>query len=115
MNGFFNPVPPPEPHRRKTAWNDQHRRHPQPNGQPWILHLESADADVAARLLVSSPPVAMLAVEDLCWQAATEDWKRRRPPWWRPRAHAAWHAEGAQLAAEADRLRDLAGQVCQEL
>jgi len=57
----------------------------------------------------------MLVVEDVCWQAAIEDWKQRRPPWWRRGARAAWRAEGAQLATEADRLRDLAGQVCQGL
>jgi hypothetical protein len=116
MNGFFfTPVPPPEPQPRKAAEDGQRRCQPQAAGQSWNLHLESADTDVDARFLNVSPSVAMIAVEDLCWQAATEDWRRRRPPWWRTRARAVWHAEGAQLAAKADRLRDLAGQVCQEL
>ncbi|MBS2535240.1 hypothetical protein KGQ20_20975 [Catenulispora sp. NF23] len=79
------------------------------------LHLASVGSNVAARFLTESPSVAVLVVEDLCWQAATEDWKHRRPHWWRPRARTVWKAEGALLEAKADRLRQLADDVFQEL
>ena len=120
MYGFFsNPVPPPRPgpeQPRKPAESSRRRhlpRHRTPRA--WNLHLESAGTDIAARFVTESSAVAALAVEDLCWQAATDDWKRRRPHRWRPRARAEWLAEGELLATEADQLRELADEVFQEL
>jgi hypothetical protein len=43
------------------------------------------------------------------------DWKRRRTLWWRPKGRATWKTEGAELAAEAERLREMADHVFQEL
>jgi hypothetical protein len=77
--------------------------------------LESTGTDVAARFLAESPSVVALAVEDLCWQAATDDWKRRRPHRWQSRAREDWLAEGESLAAKADRLRELADEIFQDL
>ena len=119
MHGFFDPVPPPGPDRKPatpSAADHQCHRQPRHAAQaPWNLHLESAGTDIAARFLADSPSLAVLAVEDLCWQAAAEDWKHRRPHWWQPRSRAAWRAEGARLAAKADRLRQMADDVSQEL
>lgn len=118
MNGFPEPVPPPgpgpKPHR--PTGQDQQNHHPQHTTKPsWNLHLESVGSNVAGRFLTESPSAMVLAVEDLCWQAATEDWKHRRPHWWQLRARTAWQAEGAQLDAKAARLRQLADDVFQEL
>lgn len=118
MNGFSEPVPQPgpEPQPRNLAGSTQQHHHLQHAAQQsWNLHLESVGSNVAGRFLTESPSVMVLAVEDLCWQAATEDWKHRRPHWWQPRARTAWIAEGAQLDAKAARLRQLADDVFQEL
>ncbi|GAA2008870.1 hypothetical protein [Catenulispora subtropica] len=121
MNGFFAPIPgsspDPEPEpRRRDEGGARHRDHPRRGpGQVWNLHLETAGTDIAAPLLTASPSVTALVVDDLCWQAAAEDWEHRRPAWWRTRARAAWRAEGAELAATADRLRAAAEGVLREL
>jgi hypothetical protein len=96
---------------------ESHRqRHLLHDAQPtWNLHLESTGGHVAARFLLESPLAATLVTEDLCWQAATEDWKRRRPGWWRLRARAAWKAEGDELLAQAARLREMADYAFHEL
>lgn len=117
MNGYPEPVPQPGPgaQPQKPTGNDQ-RHHPPRTTQPsWNLRLESIGSNVACRFLTESPSVLVLAVEDLCWQAATEDWKHRRPHWWRLQARTAWRAEGTQLGTKAARLRELADDVFQEL
>jgi hypothetical protein len=78
------------------------------------VRLESAGTNLPLRFL-NSPSAAVLAVEDLCWEAAVEDWKHRRPSRWRLRARADWEAEGELLAAKADRLRHLAVEILQEM
>lgn len=119
MYGSFPaPAPPPQPDPGARKPTEKSRRHRWPRhrgAQVWNLHLESTGTDVAARYLAESPSVAALAVEDLCWQAASEDWLRRRPHRWRSRARAEWLAEGELLAAKADRLRVLADEIFQEL
>ena len=118
MNGFPEPVPQPgpEPRPQNRTGSTQQQHRPQHTTQPsWNLHLESIGSNVAGRFLTESPSMMVLAVEDLCWQAATEDWKHRRPHWWRVRARAAWVAEGAHLEAKAARLHELADDVYQEL
>jgi hypothetical protein len=118
MDGFFfDPVPPPqpEPAPRNPVESERHPRLRHGAQPTWNLHLETTGGHVAARFLTESPPVATLVVEDLCWQAATEDWKHRRPHWWRPGAQAAWKAEGAELAVQAERLREMADYVFRDL
>lgn len=114
---FFAPVPPPrpgpEPHQPTEPSRRRLPRRRTPRARN--LHLESAGTDIAARYLTESPAVATLAVEDLCWQAATQDWKHRRPHRWRSQARADWLAEGRLLAAKADRLQEMADDVFQEL
>jgi hypothetical protein len=115
MDGFLEPAgfpPPPEPPRRPDQAG---QRRPHPERPSWNLHLQSSGTNLPARFLNDSPSVAVLVVEDMCWEAAREAWKSRRPRWWRPRARAAWLAEGAALDRKAERLRDLAGDVLQEL
>jgi len=77
--------------------------------------LASVGTNLPVGLLEDSPSALVLAVEDMCWEAAVEDWKHRRPPRRRFQARAAWEAEGAELAAKADHLRRVAGEVLQEL
>lgn len=120
FESFRDPVPPPPPKpgsqhpQRPEA--DHRRRRLLHDAQPtWNLHLESTGSHVAARFLIESPTAAALVAEDLCWQAATQDWKKRRPPRWRPRARAAWKAEGDELLAEAARLCEMADYVFQDL
>ncbi|NUP50454.1 MAG: hypothetical protein HOW97_24555 [Catenulispora sp.] len=117
MNGFPEPIPRPGPEQQPQKPPAAGRpHHPQRPDEPsWNLHLESIGSNVAGHFLTESPSLAVLAVEDLCWEAATEDWKHRKPHWWRPRARAAWRAEGARLDAKAARLCELADDVFQEL
>jgi hypothetical protein len=119
MYGFFSawvPPPRPDPEPHQPAEPSRRRRRPRHRTpRAWNLHLESTGTDIATRYLTESPAVATLAVEDLCWQAAAEDWKRRRPHRWRSQARADWLAEGELLAVEAERLRELADDVFQEL
>jgi hypothetical protein len=79
------------------------------------MHLKSAGTNLPVGFLEDSPSALVLAVEDVCWEAAVEDWEHRRPSRWRFQARAAWEAEGAVLVAKADHLRRLAGEVLQEL
>jgi hypothetical protein len=118
MNGYPEPVPRPEPKpqpQKPTADGQQRHRAQHPGKPAWNLRLESVGSNVAGRFLTESPSMVVLAVEDLCWEAATEDWKHRRPHWWRRGALATWRAEGARLDAKAARLRALADDVFQEL
>jgi hypothetical protein len=119
MFGFVEPPPPPSPGPDREP---PERSHPGPAGaaspagpEVWNLRLESVGSNLPVGLLDGSPSVAVLAVEDLCWEAAVEDWKRRRPPRWRIRSRAAWEAEGAWLAARSDHLKRLAAEVLREL
>jgi hypothetical protein len=118
MYGFFSdpaPASRPDPEPRKPVQAKRRRRWRHRTSPEWNLHLECTGTDIAPRFLAESPSVATLAVEDLCWQAAIDDWKRRRPHRWRSRARADWEAEGKLLSAEADRLRELAVEMLQEL
>lgn len=115
---FRDPPPAPKPRPQNTQRQAQgpHQHRLLPDTQPaWNLRLESAGSRVAARFLMASPAAAALVAEDLCWQAATEDWKNRRPHWWHRQARAAWRAEGDELAAEAAALRQRADEVFREL
>lgn len=119
MHGFIDPPPPPRPDPDRDPPEPPGSERPRPEGlvgaKGWNLHLESAGTDVPVAFLAGSPSTAVLAVEDVCWQAAVEDWKRRRPARWRVRARSAWRAEGGWLAARADHLRRLAGEILREL
>lgn len=56
----------------------------------WNLRFESTGTTVPAGLVHDSPTLLVAAVEDICWQAAAEGWRARRPRRWRRRAYAAW-------------------------
>jgi hypothetical protein len=117
MYGFFEPPPPsrgPDREPPEPAPPDRARPAPPAGSEAWNLVLESAGTNLPIRFL-DSPSAVMLAVEDLCWAAAVEDWKHRRPSRWRLRARVVWEAEGARLGAKADRLRRLATEVLREL
>ncbi len=69
----------------------------------WDLRFESAGTTVPAGLVKDSPMLLMAAVEDVCWQAATDGWIARRPHRWHRRAYASWRAQSEWL--EQKRLR----------
>jgi|GEM_PF-2314317 len=116
---YFEPPQPPRPGPKPVPHNPVDiERHPRTRhrGQPtWNLHLETTGGHVATRFLAESPSATALVVEDLCWEAAAEDWKHRRPHWWRLGARASWKAEGVQLAFEAEQVRETADRVFREL
>jgi hypothetical protein len=111
---FVEPPPPPKPGPRRPV--ESHRDHRlKQDRKPWNAHLESAGVNVPAHFLTESRAAAELVAEDLCWQAAMQDWKQRKPCWWRSGARAAWKAEGIDLADWAERLRKMADYISQEL
>lgn len=111
---FVEPPSSPKPGSRRPV--ESHRDHRlKQDGKPWNLRLESTGTNVPARFLTEAPATAELVAEDLCWQAAMQDWKQRKPSWWRPGARSAWKAEGIGLADWAERLRKMADYVFQEL
>ena len=81
MYGLIGPPPPrPGPERKPQEPSSRDQRGPTRPAAPkeWNLHLESAGTDIPAGFLAGSPSTAVLAVEDVCWEAAVEDWKHRR-------------------------------------
>ena len=50
---------------------------------PAGLKLESLNRTVSVTRALSNPDVLVLLGEDCCWQAATDDWRLRRPSPWR--------------------------------
>lgn len=72
--------------------------------EPWNLRFESVGTTVPAGLVNDSPALLVAAVEDICWQAATEGWRARRPHRWRRHAYAAWRAQSDWLDEKRQRL-----------
>jgi hypothetical protein len=73
----------------------------------WNLRFESVGMRIPASLVANSPTLLVVAVEDVCWQVARDDWRAGEPSRWHRRAHAAWQEQYQQLEAKRDRLRDL--------
>lgn len=73
-------------------------------GASWSLYIKAADARVPADVVARSPMLLQLAVEDLCWQAATESWAARRPRPWRAGERTRWREEGDRLREKAHRV-----------
>jgi hypothetical protein len=83
--------------RRRSRWTaDQ--------AEGWNLRFESAGTAVPAGLLKQSPMLLVAAAEDMCWQAAAEDWRARRPHRWQRHAFAAWRAQSGWLEQKRRRL-----------
>lgn len=70
----------------------------------WNLRFESVGAAVPAGLVKDSPTLLVAAVEDVCWQAAAEGWRARRPHRWQRHAYAAWRAQSYWLDQKRQRL-----------
>lgn len=73
----------------------------------WNLRFESAGTAVPAGLVKDSPALLVAAVEDVCWQAAAEGWRARRPHRWHRRAYAAWRAQSGWLEQKRQRLSSM--------
>lgn len=88
----------------------QSRRRSRRGAQPaedWNLRFESAGTAVPAGIVRDSPALLVAAVEDVCWQAATEGWHARRPHRWQRRAYAAWRAQSDWLDQKRRRLNTM--------
>lgn len=73
----------------------------------WNLRFESAGTAVPAGLVKDSPMLLVAAVEEVCWQAAAEGWRARRPHRWRRHAYTAWRAQSAWLEQKRRRLSSM--------
>ena len=79
------------------------------------LFLISGRTGVPMGLATGSPAVMVLAVEDLCWQLAVADLKRRRPRIWQRAARAAWRSERDRCDAKRRRLAAMTAEAVSEL
>ncbi|MBO1333017.1 hypothetical protein [Streptomyces sp. VRA16 Mangrove soil] len=73
-----------------------------------VLELPCADRTVGVAAALELPSVMMLVVEDACTRIAYADWRHREPSRLHVRARRRWQAEGHQLRAKRQRLRELA-------
>lgn len=91
------------PERRQRRFS-RRSRHADARTEPWNLRFESAGTTVPAGLVQDSPTLLVAAVEDVCWQAAAEGWRARRPHRWHRHAYAAWRAQSDWLEQKRQRL-----------
>jgi hypothetical protein len=75
-----------------------------------VVTLPRAQRTVGVEAALRLPNVMMLVIEDACTALSREDWQRREPARWRPRARHRRHTEGRRPDAKETRLRDLAVQ-----
>jgi len=92
--------------RRASRWPRRSRRTAD-QAEAWNLRFESAGTTVPAGLVQDSPILLVAAVEDVCWQAAAEGWRARRPHRWQRRAYAAWCAQSDWLDQKRRRLNTM--------
>lgn len=105
MNGSKNGHRPGDVHpERGQRRRFRHSRRTADQTQDWNLRFESAGTTVPAGLVKDSPALLVAVVEDVCWQAAAEGWRARRPHRWRRRAYAAWRAQSDWLDQKRERL-----------
>lgn len=74
------------------------------------LHLASIGTSIPAAQVLDDPLLTALAVEDMCWRIAEDDWTARRPRRWQRRKLRRWYAEHDALRRQRDQLRALAGR-----
>lgn len=72
------------------------------------LHLASIGTSIQASKVLDDPLLTALAVEDVCWRIAEDDWTARRPHPWQRRKMRRWHAEHEALCQQRDQLRSIA-------
>lgn len=60
---------------------------------------------------IGRPPLAVLIIEDLCWQFATTVLAARKPAPWRRADRESWRAERNQLQRKRDRIRAMAREL----
>ena len=75
-----------------------------------LVFLRYAERSVGVEAVLQQPSVMVLTIEDVCTRFAHDDWRRRKPTRRRPWARRRWEAEGAQLRAKVQRIRELAAQ-----
>ncbi len=88
---------------------------------PWHSRREAA-SDTAATICghgrpisavecLENPIASMIAVEELCWRFARDEWRGRRPSPFRLRRWRAWRAEGRSLRAKQRRIAAMAAEI----
>lgn len=108
MNHDQHPKQVHEPDRRTGR-----RRSARPSARtaPTPLRVKSLGGSVTETQALNSADVLVLLSEDCCWQATMDDWRRRRPPFWRRGERRAWRADGQLIGDKARRLRELATEL----
>jgi hypothetical protein len=85
------------------------RRHDPQSDAPTLpagLCVKSLGRTLTEAQALSSADLLVLLSEDCCWQAATDHWRRRRPPLWHRGERRAWRSEGRVLRDKSRRLRE---------
>ncbi len=95
------PVHSPSHRRRRT------RQEPK---NPWNLRFDSLGTHIPATVVADSPTLLVVAIEDVCWRLAMDNWRAQRPPRWHRTAHRAWQARYQQLDDKRERLQALADE-----
>ncbi len=75
------------------------------------VYLAAADAWIPPIFGVDRPLVGALLAEDTCWCFARDDWRERRPAFWRRAPRRAWRDEGRQLEDKRTRLVEQAAEL----
>lgn len=73
------------------------------------LYLPSVHASITGEDVLNDSMLAALAVEDICWSVARDDWISRQPSRWHWRKLRRWQAEYQALCKERDEIRIRAG------
>ncbi len=69
------------------------------------MYLASVDLLVPVDPSLQTDSQRVAVVEDLWWCVQVQEWRRRRPPWWR--LSARWRAQARELAEKRERIADL--------
>jgi len=78
-----------------------------PEDDGWNLDFEAAGTRIPAGVVVQSPTLMMVAIEDVCWRVAMDTLRAAQPSRLHRRAYAAWHAKVRCLDEKRERLRSL--------
>jgi len=86
----------------------RHKAAPRPpEDDGWNLDFEAAGTRIPAGVVVQSPTLMMVAIEDVCWRVAMDTLRAGQPSRLHRRAYAAWHAKVRCLDEKRERLRNL--------
>jgi hypothetical protein len=111
MNHDRRPEEIHEPEGRPRWWRGRRAVPDDTPAEPVGLRVKSLDRSMTEAQALSSSDLLVLLTEDCCWQAATDHWRRRRPPLWRRSDRRGWRAEGRVLRDKSRRLRELGAEL----